>query len=269
MNRLTGMLFLGLALWLSGCAQGVAVSGSAAGPGASADVLTESDESPQRRRARLRTELAAAYFQQGQTLVALDEIKQALLADPAYADAHNLRGLVFLRLNDWPLAGESFQRALALRPGDPDALHNLGWLLCQQSRFDESDKLFAQAVAHPRYAQPGKTRVAQGLCQLRAGQPGLAEASWLQALALDADNPVAAYQLAQLHFKRGDFQLAQPYMRKLNAGGLANAESLWLGIRIERQLNQPAAVAALAGQLRLRFAQSRELIAFDKGVFHE
>ena len=269
MSRLISAFFLGLALWLSGCAQGLPVSGSATGPGASADEPTESDESPQRRRARLRTELAAAYFQQGQPLVALDEIKQALLADPAYADAHNLRGLVFLRLNDLPLAGESFQRALTLRPGDPDALHNLGWLLCQQARFDESDKLFAQAIAQPRYAQPGKTRVAQGLCQLRAGQPGLAEASWLNALALDADNPVAAYQLAQLYFKRGDFPLAQPYMRKLNGGSLANAESLWLGIRIERQLNQPAAVAALAGQLRLRFAQSRELIAFDKGVFHE
>ncbi len=269
MTRLGAAFLIGLALWLSGCAQGVAVSGPAAGPGASADVPTESDESPQRRRARLRTELAAAYFQQGQTLVALDEIKQALLADPAYADAHNLRGLVFLRLNDLPLAGESFQRALALRPGDPDALHNMGWLLCQQSRFDESDKLFVQAIAQPRYARPGTTRVAQGVCQLRAGQPGLAEANWLQALALEADNPVAAYQLAQLYFKRGDSQLAQPYMRKLNAGSLANAESLWLGIRIERQLNQSAAVAALAGQLRFRFAQSRELIAFDKGVFHE
>jgi len=30
----------------------------------------------------------------------------------------------------------------------------------------------------------------------------------------------------------------------------------------KRSLNCP-------GQLRLRFAQSRELIAFDKGVFHE
>lgn len=269
MTRWGAVCLIGLGLWLSGCAQSVAVSGPAAGLGASDDLLTESDESPQRRRARLRTELAAAYFQQGQTLVALDEIKQALLADPAYADAHNLRGLVFLRLNDLPLAGESFQRALALRPGDPDALHNMGWLLCQQSRFDESDKLFSQAIAQPRYNQPGKTRVAQGVCQLRAGQPGLAEASWLQALALDADNPFAAYQLAQLYFNRGDFHLAQPYMRKLNGGNLANAESLWLGIRIERQLNQPAAVAALAGQLRLRFAQSRELIAFDKGVFHE
>ena len=269
MNRLIGALFLGLALWLSGCAQGVAVPGPGSGQGASADMPTESDESPQRRRARLRTELAAAYFQQGQTLVALDEIKQALLAEPAYADAHNLRGLVFLRLNDLPLAGESFQRALSLRPGDPDALHNMGWLLCQQSRFEESDKLFTQALAQPRYAQPVKTRVVQGLCQLRDGKPSLAEANWLQALVLDADNPVAAFQLAQLYFKRGDFQVAQPYMRNLNGGRLANAESLWLGIRIERQLNQPETVATLAGLLRIRFAQSRELIAFDKGVFHE
>jgi hypothetical protein len=28
-------------------------------------------------------------------------------------------------------------------------------------------------------------------------------------------------------------------------------------------------MAALGSQLRLRFAQSRELIAFDKGDFHE
>jgi type IV pilus assembly protein PilF len=269
MTRLGAAFFIALALWLSGCAQGVTVSGPASGFGASVEMATESDEPPQRRRARLRTELAAAYFQQGQNLVALDEIKQALLADPAYADAYNLRGLVFLRLNDLPMAGESFQRAVTLRPGDPDALHNMGWLLCQQSRFEESDKLFAQALAQPRYAQPGKTRVVQGLCQLRDGKPSLAEASWLQALALDADNPAAAYQLSQLYFKRGDFQLAQPYMRKLNGGRLANAESLWLGIRIERQLNQPETVATLAGLLRIRFAQSRELIAFDKGVFHE
>ena len=42
MNRLTGMLFLGLALWLYGCAQGLPVSGLATGRGAGADVPTES-----------------------------------------------------------------------------------------------------------------------------------------------------------------------------------------------------------------------------------
>ena len=233
------------------------------------DLATESDESPQQRRARLRIELAAAYFDQGQTLVALDEVKQALLADPDFADAYNLRGLVYLRLNELPLAEQSFQRGLALRPNDADTLHNFGWLRCQQSRFDESDQLFKQAIDTARYAQPGKTWMARGLCQLRAGQPQQAQASWQRALVLDANNPSAAYQLALLHYKRAEFGVAQSYMLKLNAGNLANAQSLWLGVRIERQLNRPDAVAALGSQLRLRFAQSRELIAFDKGDFHE
>jgi type IV pilus assembly protein PilF len=111
--------------------------------------------------------------------------------------------------------------------------------------------------------------MARGLCQLRAGQPQQAQASWQRALVLDANNPSAAYQLALLHYKRAEFGVAQSYMLKLNAGNLANAQSLWLGVRIERQLNRPDAVAALGSQLRLRFAQSRELIAFDKGDFHE
>jgi len=269
MTRLTGIVSVVLALCLSACAQGGAGPVLAGSVKASADMQTESDESPQQRRARLRLELASAYYQQGQPLVALDEIKQALQADPDSADAYNLRGLVYLRLNDESLAGESFQRALALRPTDPDALHNFGWLRCQQSRFDESDALFVRAIASPRYAQPGQSWVARGICQLRAGQAQQAQASWQQALALNPDNPLAAFQMALLHYKRGDFALAQPYVRKLNSGSLANAESLWLGIRIEHQLNRPQAVAELAGQLRLRFAQSRELIAFDKGFFHE
>ena len=261
------LVFISLAL--AACTHGGAGLAAWTGGLSKTDLATESDESPQQRRARLRIELAAAYFEQGQTLVALDEVKQALLADPDFADAYNLRGLVYLRLNELPLAEQSFQRGLALRPNDADALHNFGWLRCQQSRFDESDQLFKQAIDTARYAQPGKTWMARGLCQMRAGQPQEAQASWQRALALDADNPTAAYQLALLHYKRAEFGLAQSYMLKLNAGNLANAQSLWLGIRIERQLNRPDAVAALGSQLRLRFAQSRELIALDKGDFHD
>ena len=68
------------------------------------EIVTESDETNRQRRARLRMELASGYFEHGQTTVALDEIKQALVADPNYADAYNLRGLVYMRLEDAGLA---------------------------------------------------------------------------------------------------------------------------------------------------------------------
>jgi type IV pilus assembly protein PilF len=256
-------------VWLSGCAQGAAGLGVAGHPDVRADLQTASDETPTQRRARIRLELATAYFQQGQTPVALDEIKQALAIDPRYADAYNLRGLVYLRLNDLTQAAGSFDRALALNPQDADAAHNYAWLLCQQSQYAASDKLFAQAIANPRYGDSAKSWMVQGLCQLRAGQPAAAEASLIKSYALDAVNPVTGYNLARLLFERGEFQPAQPYMQQLNKGSLANAETLWLGIQIEQQLKNTLAVAALAEQLRNRFGQSRELIAYDKGAFHD
>lgn len=38
---------------------------------------------------------------------------------------YNLRGLTYMRLGETDLARESFRRALALAPRDPDIAHNL------------------------------------------------------------------------------------------------------------------------------------------------
>ena len=77
-------------MWLAGCA---GTQGASSGAANRADLVTESDEPESRRRARLRLELASGYFEQGQINVALDELKQALVVDPNYVDAYNLRGL--------------------------------------------------------------------------------------------------------------------------------------------------------------------------------
>ncbi len=252
-----------LALALSGCA------GPGRSAGAQGEPVTESDESPQRKRARIRLELAVGYFEEGRTPIALDEIKQALAIDPQFAAAYNRRGLVFMRLNDLRQAEDSFRRALSLEPRDGDTLHNLGWLQCQQARYGEADQAFQRALASVGYTGQAKTLMAQGLCQARAGRPLEAERSLSRAYELDAANPVTGYNLARLLFERGDLERARFYIRRLNNGALANAESLWLGIKVERRLGDDVAAGQLADQLRRRFPQSRELAAFDRGAFHE
>jgi type IV pilus assembly protein PilF len=265
-------LFAGAALamvWvcagLSACA-----SKSDSGPGSPhTDMVTESDETDVRKRARLRLELAVGYFEQGQTNVALDELKQSLAADPNFADAFNLRGLIYMRLGDPRLAEDSFRRALAISPRDPNILHNYGWMLCQQARYPESQQALAQAIAAPQYAGRAKSWMAQGLCQVRAGQRPEAELSLQRSYELDPANPITGYNLASLLYQRGDFTRAQFYARRINNSEMANAESLWLGIKVERRMENRDAVQQLAGQLRKRFAQSRELAAFEKGAFDE
>ncbi|ABE44526.1 type IV pilus biogenesis/stability protein PilW [Polaromonas sp. JS666] len=255
-----------VAVLLAGCAGQQGMSGPS---GNRSDIVTESDEPDHRRRARLRLELATGYFEQGQPNVALDEIKQSLAIDPTFVDAYNVRGLVYMRLNDIPLAEDSFRRALALNPRDGDVAHNYGWLLCQQARYEDSFRSFAQAVANPTYGGKAKTLMAQGVCQVRAGQRAEAEQSLMQSYELDAGNPVTGYNLATLLYERGDLTRAQFYIRRLNNSELANAETLWLGIKTERKLNNREAVLQLADQLKKRFAQSPQAAAYEKGAFNE
>ncbi|MGY8904045.1 MAG: type IV pilus biogenesis/stability protein PilW [Burkholderiales bacterium] len=268
--RLPSLAFLGLCL----CAVALLV-GCAGKPGAPAadssrvEAFTESDEPEFRKRARIRLELAIGYYEQGQTSVALDELKQALAADPNYFEAFNLRGLIYMRLNDLGAAEDSFKRAVALNSRDANTQHNYGWLLCQQSRYSESFQFFSQALSSPLYGDRAKTFMAQGLCQARAGQTTEAEGSLSRSYELDAGNPITGYNLANLLFKRGDFTRAQFYIRRLNNSELANAESLWLGIKVERRLNNAEAQQQLAAQLKRRFPQSREIAFYERGAFND
>ena len=180
-----------------------ACSTTAAPQGAAAEIVTPSDESDARRRARIRLELAVGYFEAGKVAFALDEVKQALASDPGFADAYNLRGLIYMQLSDLPMADESFRRALSLRPGDANVLHNHAWLLCLQQKYGEADKRFIEALANPGYTARTKTLMAQGLCQTRAGDLAQAEKTFLRAYELDTANPVVGYNLADIFFRKG------------------------------------------------------------------
>jgi len=257
---LAGSLLMGL----GGCA-----SVPPGDVGSGRDIMTESDEPEARKRARIRMELAVGYFEQGQTNVALDELKQVIASDPTFPDAYNLRGLIYMRLNDMRQAEDSFKRAVSLNPRDGNVQHNYGWLMCQQGRYDEAARAYEVAMANPMYAGRAKTLMAKGLCEARAGKTAEAERSLARSYELDAGNPITGYNLAGLLFRRGDFNRAQFYIRRLNNSDLANAETLWLGVKVERRLGDRVAMQQLAEQLRKRFPKSREAAAYDRGAFDE
>lgn len=262
-KRIAFLAFAGICLVLQGCASGVPTQNSGT------DIVTDSDESPARKRAKIRLELAAGYYSNGQTTVALDELKQSISADPSLFEAHNLRGLIYMRLNDNLLAEESFRRALQLNPQAASVQHNYGWMLCQQGRMQDAYAQFRAAIASPVYADRAKSWMAMGVCQSKAGAQIEALNSLTRAVELEPSNPVVGYNLALVLMQRGELTRAQFYVRRVNNGEFANAESLWLGIRVEQLLGNKDAVTQLGMQLRRRFAQSKEAGLFERGAFDE
>jgi len=245
------------------------LSGCAVPAGGSRDMLTAADDSDARKRARIHLELAVAYFSEGKTAIALDALKQSLSADAGLFEAHNLRGLIYMRLNEPALAEEGFRKALALQPNTATVQHNFGWMLCQQGRMADASAQFSAALANPNYDARAKTLMAQGVCQAKAGDAAAARTSLLGAYQLEPGNPVVVYTLASQLSKQGDSRSALSYIARINESQWANPETLWLGIKLSRSNSDALRMAQWSSALRTRFAGSRELGLLERGAFDE
>ena len=234
------------------------------------DLVTDSDEPDTARRARIRTELAGAYFGQGQYVTALDEVKRALSVDPNHVPALGLRGLIYANMGEFELAEESFRAALRLRPTDADTLHNHGWFLCQRKRFPQARQQFEAAIAVPQYRESARTLLAAGICEARAGELPTAQLILQRSFDQDPGNPATVFNLADVLRRRGEFERAFFYVQRINqTPELVSAETLWLAIRIQHQRKLTSSVEELGALLRTRFPKSREAAAYDQGQFDE
>ena len=232
-------------------------------------IATTGDETHARMRARIHTELAANYFGIGNVAVALEEVQEALKADRNYGPAHNVAGLVYAQLKEDRRAEESFQRALAINPNDSDARHNYGEFLCQRKQEREAIRQFMLAVRNPLYPTPERSYVNAGVCARRVGDTAGATEFFQLALKVRPSQPQALYQMADLSYTGGDYGAAKGYLGRLaQAAPLnVNAETLWLGVRVERRLGDRISEASYAQQLRQRFPDSREARALLAGQY--
>lgn len=255
---------IGLLWLLAACAGAPAPAPDQAGAG-SATLIGEVGDA--RNRARVHTDLAAAYFQRGNMGVALEELRIAVAADPSYAPAHSLYGLVYLDLREEKLAEQSFERALSLAPNDGDINHNYGVFLCQTRREPESVKYFMQAIKNPLYTAPWRSYSSAGVCALRTNNLKDAEQYFERALRLSPDEPASLLNLGQIRYKQGKMDEARRLVSRYNKLSDPSAESLWLALRIERKSGARVAEQGYATQLRRRFPGSAEYQALQRGHF--
>lgn len=125
-------------------------------------------------RARVHTELAALYYQQGSMKTALDELATAIKVDAQYAPAYSVLGLVYMQLGEQTKADSNFQKAVALAPNDPDIRNNYGLFLCDTQQYPKGIDQLNLALANPLYNTPVRALVNAARCAQAMGDSGLA-----------------------------------------------------------------------------------------------
>lgn len=256
------IVFFSLAWLLAGCA----VQPTVPEGGPIHSTTSDSDETA-RGRARIHTELASGYLEVRNLGVALEEAGIAQRADPNYAPAYNMAGLIYIQLKDDRMAEESFRRALRIDPTDSNAHNNYGAFLCDRKREAEGIKHFLQAVRDPLYRTPDQAFYNAGVCARRRGDIADAQDYFRNALRIQPNQLQALYQLADLSYAAGRYREAQSYLSRLSRVAAGSPEVLWLMLRTERRLGDHSAVDSLSHQLRNRFPDSREADLLAAGRF--
>jgi type IV pilus assembly protein PilF len=225
------------------------------------------------KRAAIRLQLAINYYQDGKYPIALDEIKQAIAADPDFADAYGVRALIYTKMNEIALADENYQRALRLAPRNPDLANNYGSFLCAEGGKPAlAMTYFDSALKNPNYTTPISALVNAGNCSIKTKQYAAAERYLTDALRYDPDLAQTNLGLARTYYERRNYERAGFFMNRLTTTAKLDslsAETLWLAIRVARRQGDRTLEASLTGQLQRRFPGSTEYTALQRGAFDE
>jgi type IV pilus assembly protein PilF len=248
---------------LAGCVANPAVND----PNSETPVSQQVAVGDSRLRAKAHADLGMIYLSDGQLNTAQEEARVAIESDSSYPLGHSLLGLVQMYLKNNVAAEESFKRALALAPNDPEVTNNYGWFLCQSGKEAQSIPYFVTASKSQLYATPTKPLTNAGVCSLSMNDSKGGEDFLLRALRADSTNTDAHFLLADLYFRTGRLNEARAHLAEIHRVTEPVAGTIWLGLRIERKAGDRDAENRFASQLRRKFQGSREYELMTQGKF--
>lgn len=162
--------------------------------------------------AKARTQLAAQYIREKQLDAAKRQLETALEADPRYAPAYDMMG-VLLQTEGSPTnlakADEFFRRALSLDGQSMQTRNNYGVYLSQTGRDHEAIAQFKIAGAALGYE--GRTRALEnlGLSYLKIGNTAEAKEAFIRAVEANTGSAIARVELINIFLAEGNSLIAK------------------------------------------------------------
>ena len=222
--------------------------------------------------------LGLAYYQKAEFRKAIEAFTRTLELLPRDIDALIKLGLASHKAGDidtadslakrafYERAVEAYRTALEIRPHNVEALNNLGLAYQELGRFNDAIAVYEEGLTlnpdQPQlqvnlatardlqggiYSLTAHRHYQEGLRAKRAGRTEAAIGAWKQAIVESPKYLQASLQLADLYFKRAEYQSA--IRTYLSAISLVS----------ESQLSQPAAIANIFYNLGNSYLRTQQL----------
>lgn len=208
--------------------------------------------------AQYNAQLGAQYLQRGELDQAREKLLKALEQNDDNALAHVTYAKLQARVAKPASAQVHFKRALQLEPEKAEHRNSYGIYLCQQEKYEEAKKQFREAAENPYYRTPEFALDNAGICMLDAERLDEAEGYLREALRVNPQFANAYLHMADLMHRRERLSVADAYYQRFVTYGRESAQSLSMGLKINRDAGNLKTAESLAGRLLNQFPASRE-----------
>jgi type IV pilus biogenesis/stability protein PilW len=150
--------------------------------------------------------LGIHFYNQRETLKAIQAYQKVIELDPNYVEAYNNLGVIYQKIGDFDRAFEAYHRSIEINPRYEKAHNNLGILLYLNGRYEEAREAFQKALAINSNSIESYLNL--GILYKKQGQTEKAMASYQKALAINPFHGESHYNIGLLYEDLKNFELA-------------------------------------------------------------
>jgi type IV pilus assembly protein PilF len=242
--RLPGLMLLGAAVLLAGCAS------NGASPSTAADASHDA--------ARANVSLGVAYMQQGNLLLAKEKLERALKQAPRSVEVHTALAYLNERLDKPQQAIEEYELATKLAPANSDIKNNYAVFLCRSGKVDKALQQFDAAAKDRLYSTPWAALTNAAVCLRGAKRAPEAVGYLEQAVKIRPDYAAAVFELADLQVELGAPVVAGQVVDTYLSIGLVSPDVLLVGVRAALARKDRAGAQVYVRRLRRDFPEASQ-----------
>ncbi|MBE0361292.1 type IV pilus biogenesis/stability protein PilW [Pseudoalteromonas aliena] len=188
--------------------------------------------------ARTRIALALQYLNTGNNSQAKYNLERAAGFAPQLPEVHYSLAYYYQQVGENTLADKAYQKALAIKPDDPNTLNNYGVFLCGINEYDRATDQFLKAIEVPSYIRVAESYENLALCAIEFNDFDNAESYFQQAMNHSSQRTSTLISLAALFYAKSDLHKASELLKRHDDTGQISARALMLEYLIKSRMGR-------------------------------
>ena len=208
--------------------------------------------------ARTRIALALQYLNTGNNSQAKYNLERAAEFAPNLPEVHYSLAYYYQQVGENTLADKAYQKALAIKPDDPNTLNNYGVFLCGINEYDRATDQFLKAIEIPSYIRVAESYENLALCAIEFNDFDNAESYFKQAMNHSSQRTSTLISLAALFYAKSDLHKASELLKRYDDTGKVSSRALMLNYLIKNRMGKIEDAEKIATTISQTYPTSNE-----------